>query len=150
MSRYSSSRFLTAAISAALAICTSQAALAHGHSHPLRAPLELVPVGTYSTGLGSASAEIVAFDPGSERLFVTNAGNSTVDILDARNPAQLTNLRQHRCFGLRHAHQRGGARRASWPWPSRPCPRPIPATSAFYKTNGELLTRCRSVRCPTC
>src|SRR5688500_12735688 len=101
MSRYSSSRFLTAALPAVRAICTTPAALAHGHSHwnghwhrahKLRAPLEMVPVGTYSTGLGSTSAEIVAFDPGTDRLFVSNAVTSTIDIVNARNPAQLAKL----------------------------------------------------------
>jgi len=103
MSRHSS-RLLTAAVSAALAICTAQAAMAHGpshggrgwhwrHVHQQRAPLELVPVGTYSTGLGSTSAEIVAFDPASDRLFVSNAVSSSIDIVSARNPAQLTRLK---------------------------------------------------------
>ncbi len=42
-------------------------------------------VGTYSTGVfDESAAEIVAHDPDSQRLFVTNANDSTVDVLDIR------------------------------------------------------------------
>jgi hypothetical protein len=47
----------------------------------------LTPLGTYATGILEASgAEIVAYDPGSQRIFSTNAANNTLDILDASDP----------------------------------------------------------------
>jgi hypothetical protein len=147
MSRYSSSRFLTAVVSAALAICTAQAASAHGHSHwnghwhrahKLRAPLELVPVGTYSTGLGSTSAEIVAFDPGTARLFVSNAVTSTIDIVDARNPAQLARLGSIDVSTLGIPNSvvvRSGVVAVA----IEAVPKTSPGHVAFYKTNGEFI-----------
>ena len=43
----------------------------------------LSPIGTYSTGLfDEGGAEIVAHDPDSQRLFVTNVHDRTVDVLD--------------------------------------------------------------------
>ena len=49
------------------------------------APLGLNLLSTYSTGLGEASAEIVAYDKGSQQLFVINAATSSLDILSVRN-----------------------------------------------------------------
>ncbi len=42
-------------------------------------------LGDYSTGLGLASAETVAYDQG--RLFVTNSTDNSLDIVDIANPA---------------------------------------------------------------
>ncbi|GHB97461.1 alkaline phosphatase [Cerasicoccus arenae] len=53
------------------------------HAQPV-----LTPIGVYETGLfDESAAEITAFDPGSERLFLVNANDSSVDILDLNNPA---------------------------------------------------------------
>ena len=49
------------------------------------APLGLSVLSTYDTGLGEASAEIVAYDKDSQQLFVVNAASSSVDILSVRN-----------------------------------------------------------------
>lgn len=47
----------------------------------------LTPVGSYSGGtFGASAAEITAFDPGTDRLFVVNAQAGTVDVLDASDP----------------------------------------------------------------
>jgi hypothetical protein len=44
-------------------------------------------VGRYTTGVfDDAAAEIVAYDPATESLFVINASDNTVDILDLSNP----------------------------------------------------------------
>lgn len=46
-------------------------------------------LGTYSTGIyDEGAAEIVAHDPGTQRLFVVNGADSTIDVLDASNPAE--------------------------------------------------------------
>jgi len=53
----------------------------------------LTPLGSYATGIADASgSEIVAYDPGSQRIFSTNAANNTLDILDAQDPANLSLL----------------------------------------------------------
>lgn len=47
--------------------------------------ITLKPVGTYATGIfDDSAAQIVAYDARSKRLFVTNTGEKTIDVLDAR------------------------------------------------------------------
>ena len=51
--------------------------------------LELSPLGTYATGtFDKSSAEIVAHDPESQRLFVANAESGQVDVLDIKDPSK--------------------------------------------------------------
>jgi 2',3'-cyclic-nucleotide 2'-phosphodiesterase/3'-nucleotidase/5'-nucleotidase len=66
----------------------------HGHGKPKddASGIELSRLGTFDSGLGEASAEIVAHDPASQRLFVTNSNAATVDILDAADPSQPVKL----------------------------------------------------------
>ena len=55
--------------------------------------LQLAPVGRYETGLfDQAAAEIVAYDDRSRRLFVVNAAQAQVEVLDARTPSAPTKL----------------------------------------------------------
>ncbi len=52
-------------------------------------------LGTWNSGLGEGATEIAAFDPASKRLFVVNATNASVDILDLSDltdPQQITGL----------------------------------------------------------
>jgi hypothetical protein len=50
-------------------------------------------LGSYSTGaFAQSGAEIVGFDKSSQRLFVTNSADFTIDILDASNPANPTKI----------------------------------------------------------
>lgn len=54
-------------------------------------------LGTYRTGRYNAgAAEIVAHDPATQRLFVVNGGDRTIDILDMSNPANLRRISQVR------------------------------------------------------
>lgn len=51
-------------------------------------------LGTYSSGIfNQGGAEIVAYDPDSERLFVVNAQAATINILDIRKPNNPTLVR---------------------------------------------------------
>ncbi len=53
--------------------------------------VDIVPIGTYETGLFDEGAqEIGAYDPVSQRLFVTNADADSVDILDISDPTTPT------------------------------------------------------------
>jgi len=82
-----------------------------GQRHPERVPLltvyyslpqavqipqsakrfDLYPLATYRTGaFDEAAAEIVAFDPGSAKVFFTNAKANTVTALDASKPSSLS------------------------------------------------------------
>jgi hypothetical protein len=48
----------------------------------------LNPIGTYASGkFGESAAEIVAYDPLTKRVFVVNALDASVDVLDINNPA---------------------------------------------------------------
>ena len=70
------------AIAAAINLLTAGTALAGGTS-----PIELVPVGTYETGVfDDGAAEISAYVNGTRRLFVTNAAAGTVDVLTIQDP----------------------------------------------------------------
>ena len=77
-----------------LAIAFAGVALAVGHAQfaqaaPAKSPfaISITPIGTYATGIFDASAaEIVAHDPATQRLFVVNAKNDTIDVLDVLNP----------------------------------------------------------------
>lgn len=59
-------------------------------------PIKLKKLGTYESGLiDESAAEIVAHDPRSQRVFVTNANDSSVDVLSIYNPR-----RPHKLFSL--------------------------------------------------
>jgi DNA-binding beta-propeller fold protein YncE len=49
-------------------------------------------LGRFDTGLGAGAAEITAFDATTARLFVTNAENNSLDIVNLVNPAAPTLL----------------------------------------------------------
>ena len=53
--------------------------------------LQLSPIGTYRTGVfDEGAAEIVAHDARNNRLFVINANDATVDVLDINDPSNPT------------------------------------------------------------
>ena len=55
--------------------------------------IELVQIGRFDTGIfDENAAEIPAYDPISQRLFVVNGGNETIDVLDLSNPGDPTFL----------------------------------------------------------
>lgn len=71
----------------AVALCGG-ASLAH-------ADVTLQPVGRYqgpNAGFATGAAEIVAYDKGTRRLFVVNAQDGTVDVLNATDPSNLVKV----------------------------------------------------------
>ncbi len=55
---------------------------------------QLNTLGTYATGIfAKSAAEIVAFDAATNRLFVTNSANFTLDVLDISNPTNPTKVK---------------------------------------------------------
>lgn len=55
--------------------------------------VELNQLGTYASGVfDESAAEIVAHDPANQRLFVINANDATVDVLDIQDPNQPTKM----------------------------------------------------------
>ncbi len=57
-------------------------------SSVVKAEITLNFLGTYASGIfDDSAAEIVAYDKDTERLFVTNSANNTIDIVDISSPA---------------------------------------------------------------
>ena len=53
--------------------------------------IELTQIGRYDSGIfDEGAAEITAYDPGSQQLFVINGATSTIDILDVSDPTNPT------------------------------------------------------------
>jgi hypothetical protein len=53
--------------------------------------IELNVLGSYASGtFDESAAEIIAYDPANQRLFVVNANDATVDVLDINDPALPT------------------------------------------------------------
>ncbi|MBN7795669.1 choice-of-anchor I family protein [Parahaliea mediterranea] len=79
----------------ALAAALSATTL-HTHAFFNDAGITLEQLGTYDATIGGGfdegAAEIVAHDPATQRLFVINANDSTVDVLDMSDPAKLALL----------------------------------------------------------
>src|SRR5688572_21179941 len=58
-------------------------------------PPRLSVVGTFRAGpYNQGAAEIVAHDPVTQRLFVVNGADATIDILDMRTPSALRRISQ--------------------------------------------------------
>lgn len=49
--------------------------------------IELSVAGTYTSSYGEGAAEILTYDPDSQRLFVSNASANTIDVIDASSPS---------------------------------------------------------------
>lgn len=82
---------LTVVAGAAMVSMCTIAALAA----PKTPRLSLEPLDTYESGFFDAGgAEITAYDPFTRRVFVINAGNGSLDVLDARDPADLRKVAQ--------------------------------------------------------
>ncbi len=61
----------------------------------LSAQISLNLLGTYATNIfDDGAAEIVAFDSATQRLYVVNGGDATIDILDISNPSSPSLLSQ--------------------------------------------------------
>ena len=87
-----SQRILLAATMFATAAPAMVAEAQLARREPARVTLSVL--GSYDSGLrGQSAAEIVAHDPGEQRLFVINAAASSIDVLDIANPAQPALLR---------------------------------------------------------
>jgi hypothetical protein len=70
----------------ALALGIGAPALAGPHA--AQPTIAIAPLGTYATDVfAESAAEIVAHDPGTQRLFVVNAQSGEVDVLDIRTPS---------------------------------------------------------------
>ena len=135
-------RAVISTVSTAVALILAQAAAAHdddGHhrGHDGHADrIALTPISTFDAG-GAGSAEIVAYDAGSKRLFVVNAQTRTVDILDVRNPKAPTRITTIDTSAL-GAPNSVATHDGLVAVAIESIPKTAPGHVAFYKVNGEL------------
>jgi hypothetical protein len=101
------------------------------------ANLKLQPLATYDAG-EAGSAEIVAYDPTSKRLFLVNAATATVDILDVRNPTNPTLISTIDTSVLGSPNSVAVAR-GIVAVALESSPKTDPGHVAFYKTSGEFI-----------
>jgi hypothetical protein len=130
-------------VSAAVALVLAQAAAAHDdRDHHLGQDgkgerIALTPIGTFDAG-EAGSAEIVAFDAASKRLFLVNAQTETVDILDARNPRNPTLITTIGTAAL-GAPNSVATHDGLVAVAIQSDPKTDPGHVAFYKASGELI-----------
>ena len=55
--------------------------------------LELVEIGTFDSGAGEGGAEISKYDGWTRQIFVTNGAQDRIDVVDARDPKNMTLVR---------------------------------------------------------
>lgn len=119
-------------VSAALA----SPALAHGSGG-----ITLEVLGTYASGIFlDGGAEIVAFDPGTHRLFVTNAAENSIDVLDLADPTAPTLLFSIALSsigaGVNSAAVSGGVVAVA----IESDPKQAPGKAAFFDVSGTFLS----------
>jgi 2',3'-cyclic-nucleotide 2'-phosphodiesterase (5'-nucleotidase family) len=112
--------------------------------------IQLSVLGTFETGLFDEGAqEIAAHDPETQRLFVTNAADASLDILDIADPAQPTLLdrldlqallgSQHIAVGPNSVAVRDGIVAVAVARETAEGGFPLPGLVAFLSTDGQLL-----------
>ena len=111
-------------ISLILALTTATCLVASGHaaSAPrFERAVTLEFLGTYASNIfDDGGAEIVAHDPGNQRLFVINAGEVSVDVLDIQDPAHPTKVGSIDASAIGGSANSVAVSRGTSPWPSRP------------------------------
>lgn len=98
-------------------------------------------LGTYRTGAYNVSAaEIAGHDPATQRLFVVNGADKVVDILDMRNPANMTRVgRLSFSAELGAAANSVAVKNGIVAVAIEADPKTNPGTVAFYNAEGRLL-----------
>jgi hypothetical protein len=77
----------TAAVSLALVTTPAQGAISRHDGGHHGQGVELAFLGRVTTGaVGTGASEITAYDAATRRVFVVNAQNGTVDVIDVRDP----------------------------------------------------------------
>lgn len=99
--------------------------------------IKLEPLATYDAG-EAGSAEIVAFDAASKRLFLVNAETATVDILDVRNPSRPRKLSTINTATLGSPNS-VAVRNGLVAVAIESDPKTDPGHIAFYDINGKLI-----------
>src|SRR5688572_22881215 len=107
------------------------------HAGDAKGPLKLQPLATYDAG-EAGSAEIVAYDASTRRLFLVNAATATVDILDVRNPTTPTLISTINTSALGSPNS-VAVGRGIVAVAIEAVPKTNPGHVAFYTPDGELI-----------
>lgn len=103
--------------------------------------LTLTPISTYTTGVfDEGAAEIVAFDPATQSLFVVNGGDKTIDVLDASDVTALTLKTQLSLADYGDAATSVAVREGVLAVAVAADPHTEPGQVAFFSTEGEPLS----------
>ena len=104
------------------------------------ASVSLNPISTYATGIFDGSAaEIVAHDKRSQRLFVTNADENTLDVLDVADPANPVLLKQVDLAPYGDGVNSVAVHKGLVAVACEADPKQDPGTVAFLDSDGEFL-----------
>ncbi len=106
-----------------------------------QAQVQLEPLGQYATGVfDQGAAEICAYEPGSRRLFVTNAFTNAIDVVDLSDPsapAKLFSIDMSTYgAGVNSVDVRGGVVAAA----VEADPKTDPGKAVFLDLDGNLLS----------
>ena len=101
--------------------------------------IELSVLGTYAPPDGASSAEITAYDPRTQRLFVVSVAQEAVDIVDLSNPSQPTLLQSLDLSAMGGPNSVAVNNGIVAVAIGNHNPQ-LPGTVAFYKTNGQFLS----------
>jgi len=98
-------------------------------------------LGTYRTGSYNVSAaEIAAHDPQTQRLFVVNGADRTIDVLDMRNPSNMTRInRLSFAAEVGFAANSVAVKNGIVAVAVEASPKTDPGSVAFYNADGRLL-----------
>lgn len=101
----------------------------------------LTVLGTFRTGsYNVGAAEIAAHDPQTQRLFVVNGADKVVDILDMRNPANMTRISRITFTAeIGAAANSVAVRNGIVAVAVEANPKTDPGSVAFYTTDGRLI-----------
>lgn len=135
------SRASRSCVAAAIAVALLNGASPANAGNHGEGSIKLKPLATYDAG-EAGSAEIVAFDAATKRLFLVNAETSTVDILDVRNPSRprkVTTIDTATLGAPNSVAVRNGLVAIA----IESDPKTDPGHVAFYDTNGRLIKAVR-------
>lgn len=103
--------------------------------------IEILPLSTYKSGVfDESAAEIVAHDPGIQRLYVVNANSGNIDVLDINNPATPSLLFQIDISGYGDGANSVAAYDGILAVAVQSDPGQAPGSAVFFNGDGEFLS----------
>ncbi|HHD64635.1 MAG TPA: NAD nucleotidase, partial [Desulfobulbaceae bacterium] len=106
--------------------------------------IHLQVMGSYRTGIfDESAAEIVAYDPAGRQLFVTNAAENSLDVLDINDPANITRKMQINLSPYGAGPNSVAVHNGLVAVAVEADPKQDPGSVVFFKTDGTFLRQVR-------